>query len=194
MPHVAARRWTLTFLQIVRILLTLFSNSLILPAVSSTSRRLDLPPIPLQSPVQVVEHGEKANEAGLFSAFTSYVSSLTNDEPPEPSDQEIEYTLCTIDCVNACSLEDILSNIRYCQRLFHWTCTYSSLIVECPTPLYKLSCGYYSPNYQKKLHPGSQWIVTCRRPPLSEPTVTEQNPADPHTTQPLCTYWSWLPF
>lgn len=39
------------------------------------------------------------------------MSSFANDEPPEPSDQEIEYTLCTVDTVKECHFEDILANI-----------------------------------------------------------------------------------
>jgi brefeldin A-resistance guanine nucleotide exchange factor 1 len=39
------------------------------------------------------------------------VSSFANDEPPEPSDQEIDYTLCTVDTVKECHFEDILANI-----------------------------------------------------------------------------------
>lgn len=70
-----------------------------------------MPPIPLQSPAQVIERNDKAGEVGLFSAFTSYVSSVMNDEPPEPNDQEIESTLCTVDCINACRFEEILGNV-----------------------------------------------------------------------------------
>lgn len=50
---------------------------------------------------------------GIFSAFTSYVSSFANDEPPEPSEQEIEYTLTTVDTVTECHFEDILANISH---------------------------------------------------------------------------------
>ncbi len=99
--------------QIVRILLNLFINSLIPPSFPSISKSIDLPPVPLQSPAQIIDRGENPSEAGLFSAFTSYVSSFANDEPPEPSDQEIEYTLCTVDSINSCSIEEVLSNIRY---------------------------------------------------------------------------------
>ena len=59
----------------------------------------------------MIERNDKTNDVGLFSAFTSYVSSVMNDEPPEPNDQEIEATLCTVDCINACRLEDVLANI-----------------------------------------------------------------------------------
>ncbi|RMZ34859.1 hypothetical protein D0859_01016 [Hortaea werneckii] len=99
--------WT----QIVRIIINLFVNSLIPTSFTSISRDLDLPPIPLQSPAHVIERNDKANEGGLFSAFTSYVSSVMNDEPPEPNDQEIEATLCTVDCINACRFEQILGNV-----------------------------------------------------------------------------------
>ena len=70
-----------------------------------------MPPIPLQSPAQVIERNDKAGEVGLFSAFTSYVSSVMNDEPPEPNDQEIEATLTTVDCITACRFEEILGNV-----------------------------------------------------------------------------------
>ncbi|KAM3424650.1 hypothetical protein BST61_g6638 [Cercospora zeina] len=99
--------WT----QIVRIIVNLFVNSLVPTSFTSISRDLDLPPIPLQSPAQVIERNDKSNDVGLFSAFTSYVSSVMNDEPPEPNDQEIEATLTTVDCINACRFEEILGNV-----------------------------------------------------------------------------------
>lgn len=34
-----------------------------------------------------------------------------NDDPPEPNDQEIEATLVTVDCINACRFEQILGNV-----------------------------------------------------------------------------------
>ncbi|WPH04611.1 Hypothetical protein R9X50_00750300 [Acrodontium crateriforme] len=99
--------WT----HIVRIIVNLFVNSLIPTSFTSISRDLDLPSIPLQSPAQVIERNDKSNDVGLFSAFTSYVSSVMNDEPPEPNDQEIEATLCTVDCITACRFEEILGNV-----------------------------------------------------------------------------------
>ncbi|EME78293.1 uncharacterized protein MYCFIDRAFT_58448 [Pseudocercospora fijiensis CIRAD86] len=99
--------WT----QVVRIIVNLFVNSLVPTSFTSISRDLDLPEIPLQSPVQVIERNEKSSEVGLFSAFTNYVSSVMTDEPPEPNDQEIEATLTTVDCINACRFEEILGNV-----------------------------------------------------------------------------------
>lgn len=102
----------LTSDQIVRIWINLFVNSLIPPTFESIPKSIDVQPIPLQSPAQVIDRGERPSETGLFSAFTSYVSSFTNDEPPEPSDQEIEYTLSTVDTIHDCALEDVFTNIR----------------------------------------------------------------------------------
>lgn len=99
-------------LQIIRILLNLFVNSLLNPAYASISSQSELPSIPLSSPAQVVDRAERAQEGGLFSAFTSYVSSFANDEPPEPSDKEIEDTLYTVDSIAACNVDKLLATIR----------------------------------------------------------------------------------
>jgi brefeldin A-resistance guanine nucleotide exchange factor 1 len=72
---------------------------------------MDIQPIPLQHPSQVIDRGAKSNDAGLFSAFTSYISSYAADDPPEPSDEELESTLCTVDCVNACHMGDVFANV-----------------------------------------------------------------------------------
>lgn len=72
---------------------------------------MEIGPIPLQNPSQVIDRGSKSHDIGLFSAFTSYISSYAADDPPEPSDEELESTLCTVDCVNACFMGDIFANI-----------------------------------------------------------------------------------
>lgn len=92
-------------------MVNLFVNSLIPPYFLSFQKTLALPPIPLQSPAQVIDREQRPADTGIFSALTSYVSSFANDEPPEPSDQEIEYTLCTVDTVKECHFEEILANI-----------------------------------------------------------------------------------
>lgn len=61
----------------------------------------------------MIDRGAKQNEAGFFSAFTSYISSYAADDPPEPSDEELESTLCTVDCVNQCHMGDVFANIAY---------------------------------------------------------------------------------
>lgn len=96
---------------LIHIMVNLFVNSLIPPYFLSFQQTLPLPPIPLSSPAQIIDRAERPADTGIFSALTSYVSSFANDEPPEPSDQEIEYTLCTVDTVKECHFEDILANI-----------------------------------------------------------------------------------
>ncbi|KAI9376339.1 hypothetical protein BJX61DRAFT_538871 [Aspergillus egyptiacus] len=97
---------------VVRILRNLFVNSLVPPFNSTLNADLDIPPIPLHTPSQVVDRDGRGSETGLLSAFTSYLSSYAADDPPEPSDEELENTLCTVDCVSACSIDDLLSNIK----------------------------------------------------------------------------------
>ncbi|OWP02220.1 hypothetical protein B2J93_5607 [Marssonina coronariae] len=94
---------------IVRIWVNLFVNSLIPPFFAPN--RIEISPIPLQTPSQIIDRGQKPSDTGLFSAFTSYISSYAADDPPEPSDEELESTLCTVDCVNACYMGDVFANV-----------------------------------------------------------------------------------
>ncbi|KAK3991403.1 hypothetical protein QBC44DRAFT_237285 [Cladorrhinum sp. PSN332] len=105
--HVIKKSWK----HIIRIWLNLFVNSLIPPFFSPEADHLNLPAIPLQPPSQVIDRGAKQNETGFFSAFTSYISSYAADDPPEPSDEELESTLCTVDCVNQCHMGDVFANV-----------------------------------------------------------------------------------
>ncbi|KAK0629927.1 hypothetical protein B0T17DRAFT_491256 [Bombardia bombarda] len=105
--HVIKNSWK----HIIRIWINLFVNSLIPPFFSTEADKLSLPPIPLQNPSQVIDRGAKQSESGFFSAFTSYISSYAADDPPEPSDEELESTLCTVDCVNQCHMGDVFANI-----------------------------------------------------------------------------------
>lgn len=93
--------------------LNLFVNSLIPPSFPQTQSVLDVPPIPLLNPSQVIDRSGRSGESGLFQAFTSYLSSYAADDPPEPSEEELESTLCTVDCISACSVDAVFSNIMY---------------------------------------------------------------------------------
>lgn len=96
---------------VVRILRNLFINSLISFPTVEVSEKLELPPIPLQVPSQVINREERTSESGIFSAFTSYISSYAADDPPDPSAEELESTLCAVDCIKACDSDRVLSNI-----------------------------------------------------------------------------------
>ncbi|MCJ1288215.1 GDP/GTP exchange factor for ARF [Xylographa opegraphella] len=95
---------------ISRIWLNLFANSLIPAYFHHLHPLLEIPPIPIQSP-HVVNREGRSIESGLFQSFTSYLSSYAADDPPEPSDEELSDTLCTVDCLAACPMEEIFTNI-----------------------------------------------------------------------------------
>lgn len=101
-----------SWIHLVRIWINLFVNSLIPAVFPSSPNQLKIAPIPLQNPSQVIDRGAKTAEAGLFSAFTSYISSYAADDPPEPSEEELESTLCTVGCVNACYVEEVFANVQ----------------------------------------------------------------------------------
>jgi golgi-specific brefeldin A-resistance guanine nucleotide exchange factor 1 len=100
-----------TWIYIVRILRNLFVNSLItLPRIEQ-SRLEHLDSIPLQPPSQVIDRDGKLSESGIFSTFTSYLSSYAADDPPEPSEEELENTLSSVDCIKACHPDTIIEHM-----------------------------------------------------------------------------------
>jgi brefeldin A-resistance guanine nucleotide exchange factor 1 len=100
-----------SWVHVIRILRNLFVNSLVSLTPPGTTGQLGLPPIPLQMPSQVIDREERTSDSGIFSAFTSYISSYAADDPPDPSPEEIENTLTTVDCIKACRSDHVLSNI-----------------------------------------------------------------------------------
>ena len=95
--------------QIVRIWLNLFANSLLAPTFSRSDNLLDIPPIPLQPPSQVIDREQRSSEGGIIQTFSSFLSSYAADDPPEPSEEELESTLCSVDCINSCPMTKIFS-------------------------------------------------------------------------------------
>ncbi|KAI5861656.1 hypothetical protein GGS23DRAFT_576035 [Durotheca rogersii] len=103
--HVIGHGWH----HIIRIWLKLFVNSLIPSFFTDESGKF--PKIPLHTPSQVIDRAAKTAETGLFSALSSYISSYAADDPPEPSAEEVESSLSTADCIKACDLGSVFSNI-----------------------------------------------------------------------------------
>ncbi|KAL7276188.1 GDP/GTP exchange factor for ARF [Rhizina undulata] len=96
---------------IIRSWLNLFVNSLIPPLFSPEKSGLEIPPIPLQTPSAVIERNQSSRDVGLFSTLSSYLSSYASDEPPEPSEEELDSTLVTVDCIDICAVNEIFENI-----------------------------------------------------------------------------------
>ncbi|KAI1823591.1 Sec7-domain-containing protein [Xylaria intraflava] len=105
--HIITNGWE----HIIRIWLKLFVNSLIPSLYNKSYPHLKLPKIPLHTPSQVIDRVAKTADVGLFSALSSYISSYAADDPPEPSAEEVESSLSTADCINACHLEEIFANV-----------------------------------------------------------------------------------
>ncbi|KAL9104134.1 MAG: hypothetical protein Q9163_000881 [Psora crenata] len=96
---------------IARIWINLFSNSLLPPTFSRSQDLLGMLPIPLQTPSHIVDREQRNADAGLLSSFTSYLSSYAADDPPEPSEEEVESSLCTVDCLASCPMETIFAKV-----------------------------------------------------------------------------------
>ncbi|RCI14930.1 hypothetical protein L249_7105 [Ophiocordyceps polyrhachis-furcata BCC 54312] len=96
---------------IVTIWRNLFINSLIPSLASACHPPLIIPSIPLQTPSQTIDRASRSTESGFFSAFTSYISSYAADDPPEPSEEELDSTLCTVDCINLCGMSNVFRNV-----------------------------------------------------------------------------------
>ncbi len=99
-----------SWVHVIKIFVNLFVNSLIRFSPESKTLAI-LAPIALQPPSQIIDRDGRANDSGMFSAFTSYLSSYAAGDPPEPTDEELENTLCTVDCIKACETDEVLHNI-----------------------------------------------------------------------------------
>lgn len=55
------------------------------------------------------------SDGGLLSALSSYLmtpyGSSSDNLVPEATDQEVESTLCTIDCIASCRLDELYAQI-----------------------------------------------------------------------------------
>lgn len=100
-----------TWIYVVRMLRNLFVNSLITLPKIEESKLQDLGAIPLQPPSQVIDRDGRLSDSGIFSTFTSYLSSYAADDPPEPSEEELENTLSCVDCVKACQPDLVLKHM-----------------------------------------------------------------------------------
>ncbi|KAL2282459.1 hypothetical protein FJTKL_10557 [Diaporthe vaccinii] len=103
--HIIRKGWK----DIIRIWLNLFANSLV--GFPSDRSRLAISSIPLRSPSQVIDRAAKQNDTGLLQAFSNFLQSYAADDPPEPSEEELDSTLSTVECINQCQMEDIFAHL-----------------------------------------------------------------------------------
>src|SRR5579864_7686590 len=95
--------------------MALFVNGLLPKSFSTLSGWLPwVTPIPLRDkPIRPARKHDQSKESGLFSTLSSYLSNYATDEPSPPSDEEIERTMCTVDCIKSCNLEEVSRNLMY---------------------------------------------------------------------------------
>ncbi|KUI55096.1 hypothetical protein VP1G_02551 [Cytospora mali] len=103
--HIIRKGWK----DIISIWLNLFVNSLV--TFPGDRTRLAISPIPLKSPQQVIDRAAKQNDTGLFQAFSNFIQSYAADDPPEPSEEELDSTLSTVECINQCQMEEIFAHL-----------------------------------------------------------------------------------
>lgn len=92
---------------IVKIILTLFENCLINPNLfGDFQKKLNMTALPKVKPKYVINRSKPMKDSGLLSTFSSFLKGYL-DVPPEPTDQEVESTLSTIDCVKSINIPSI---------------------------------------------------------------------------------------
>ncbi|RCK67714.1 ARF guanine-nucleotide exchange factor 2 [Candida viswanathii] len=95
--------------KIVQIILRLFENCLINPNLfSDFQNKVKLGPISKVKPLYIIKKIKPLNNSGLLSNFASFLRGYS-DDPPEPSDAEIESTLSTMDCVKSLNIPNIFA-------------------------------------------------------------------------------------
>ncbi|CUM65448.1 uncharacterized protein PRCAT00003087001 [Priceomyces carsonii] len=103
-------RITSAWEKVIRIILSLFENCLVNPNLFLDFQgKLKLSPLPKVKPRYIITRSKLTN-AGIFSTFSSFLKGYS-DDPPEPSDQEIESTLSTMDCIASINIASIFTSI-----------------------------------------------------------------------------------
>lgn len=102
---------TQSWSKVVTIILTLFENCLINPNLfGDFQKKIKLTPLSKVKPRYIINRVKPMKESGLLSTFSSFLKGYS-DEPPEPSDQEVESTLLTMDCVRSVNVPSIFQII-----------------------------------------------------------------------------------
>lgn len=97
--------------KIIKIILTLFENCLINPNFfTEFQKKIKLNPLAKVKPRYIINRIKPLKDSGIFSTFSSFLKGYS-DDPPEPTDQEVESTLSTIDCVKSLNIPSIFEHI-----------------------------------------------------------------------------------
>jgi len=87
--------------------------------------------IPLQGTVPSTAINLPRSDGGLLSALSSYLltpyGSGSDPMVPQPSESDIDNTLSTMDCIVACKLDELYSQIMYVAR---WSLSYFLTLLD----------------------------------------------------------------
>lgn len=96
---------------VIKIILTLLENCLINPNLfCEFQKKVKLSPLAKVKPRYIIQGTKPLNNSGILSTFSSFLKGYS-DDPPEPTDQEIESTLSTIDCVRSINVPGIFDSV-----------------------------------------------------------------------------------
>jgi len=108
------------WLPIFEIFKNLYINSLLPPSIGSmfefgSTEAKSIPLKPRKAPGPPIQDLRSQGGSGLFSTISSYLLSPYSNEKeaatPEVSEEEIESSLCTADCVASCKIEELFAQI-----------------------------------------------------------------------------------
>ncbi|CAN6628830.1 ARF guanine-nucleotide exchange factor 2 [Trichomonascus vanleenenianus] len=68
-------------------------------------------PLPKISPALTINKAKAGKDVGLFSALSSYLVGGNGSSDNEPTDEEIDATLNTIDCIKSCRIDEVLTKM-----------------------------------------------------------------------------------
>jgi len=134
------------WIKVLRMIKNLFVNSLLPSSMLQVEDFLvgtTLIPLKPKSPPSPKQQARK--DTSLLSTLSSYLlSPYSGDDSyrADPTEDEVESTMCAVDCVVACRLEELFVNIRYLEKepLEHLmkairTIGYKTVIDESTTPI-----------------------------------------------------------
>ncbi|ODV97110.1 hypothetical protein PACTADRAFT_39192 [Pachysolen tannophilus NRRL Y-2460] len=102
---------TSKWINILKIILTLYENCLINPDLFLKFQNMQkLSNLPKVKPQFSINRSKTLKETGLFSTFSSFLKGYS-DEPPEPTTEEIDSTLGTINCIEKSEIPSLFINI-----------------------------------------------------------------------------------
>ncbi|KAI8581103.1 hypothetical protein K450DRAFT_234658 [Umbelopsis ramanniana AG] len=108
------------WIKILRMIKNLFVNSLLPSSMLQVEDfLLGTTVIPLKPKSSTPPKQQARKDASLLSTLSSYLlSPYSGDESyrADPTEDEVESTMCAVDCVVACRLEELFANIQYLDK------------------------------------------------------------------------------